>query len=473
MKKTLCAALTGLVVGLFFNLCFYIHVGGLGTTVFFLISLLSFGVLLLATKPKITKSLAMLLLIPIVLLSLSFFIFDAQLLKMFSFLMLPPLFLACTFLLLQPQLPNEVFGWVALVFRGLLACCKQGLKIISAPFTAQSARSKSVIARVSLGSCLAVPLLFVFALLFSSAEPAFGSLVSSFFSFLTEDIWVILFRICLVIGVTVSVGGYFAALLKENFSTYFERTEGKPWQLDYIIASVVLTLVNMLFLLFIGIQFFYMFGGKINITTDRFTYAEYTHKGFIELVVIGLLSLMVILFTVPFVQGKTASRGALAVKGILMLLCVNTLAVVFSAHSRLLLYEEAYGWTKLRFFVHGFIIGIATLYILVLLALATNQRMRFVIRGGIILFFTIYCGTVYWNADAYVANKNFDRFKTTQKIDVAYFKNLSLDALPVMVKRKDELDEVNQKNLEYVIGDKAISKRNWPAWQDLTFAHFQ
>ena len=41
-----------------------------------------------------------------------------------------------------------------------------------------------------------------------------------------------------------------------------------------------LLLVDLMFALFVGIQFFYFFGGAANITLTRYTYADYARRGF-------------------------------------------------------------------------------------------------------------------------------------------------------------------------------------------------
>ncbi len=41
--------------------------------------------------------------------------------------------------------------------------------------------------------------------------------------------------------------------------------------------------INLLFAVFISVQFAYLFGGERNIAAQGFTFAEYAHRGFFEL----------------------------------------------------------------------------------------------------------------------------------------------------------------------------------------------
>ncbi|HZD60956.1 MAG TPA: DUF4153 domain-containing protein, partial [Anaerolineae bacterium] len=58
-------------------------------------------------------------------------------------------------------------------------------------------------------------------------------------------------------------------------------------------SVILLGSVNGLLAFFIVIQFTYLFGGAHNIAAQGFTYAEYAHRGFFELVAVALLSFVV------------------------------------------------------------------------------------------------------------------------------------------------------------------------------------
>ena len=47
-------------------------------------------------------------------------------------------------------------------------------------------------------------------------------------------------------------------------------------------VTILLISIDLLFLVFVWIQFAYLFGGQANITIEGFTYAEYARRGFLE-----------------------------------------------------------------------------------------------------------------------------------------------------------------------------------------------
>ena len=53
--------------------------------------------------------------------------------------------------------------------------------------------------------------------------------------------------------------------------------------LGLIEVATLLISVDLLFLVFVWIQFAYLFGGQANITLEGYTYAEYARRGFFEL----------------------------------------------------------------------------------------------------------------------------------------------------------------------------------------------
>ena len=103
-----------------------------------------------------------------------------------------------------------------------------------------------------------------------------------------------------------------------------------------------------------------LFGGDEHVLrTAGLTYAEYAREGFAQLMVVAALTLGVI---------ALARRDDRALRLLLGLLCALTLVVLASALKRLGLYEEAFGFTRLRLLAHGGILWLGGLFVLVLAA---------------------------------------------------------------------------------------------------------
>ena len=109
-------------------------------------------------------------------------------------------------------------------------------------------------------------------------------------------------------------------------------------------------LVDALFAAFVVLQLAYLFGGRDTLSVAGLTYADYARRGFFELVAVAVLAgtLVVALDLAVARRGRARSSAAS-----LALLGADRPSCSLSAFVRLRLYQDAYGWTELRFVVAG------------------------------------------------------------------------------------------------------------------------
>lgn len=139
--------------------------------------------------------------------------------------------------------------------------------------------------------------------------------------------------------------------------------------------AIALGALNLLFAAFVVLQLTVLFRGHEYVQqTAGLTYAQYTHRGFWQLMVVAALTLVVIgatrRWTVPDRLQRLLLGG----------LCVLTLVVLASAFRRLDLYVEAYGMTRLRVLVEWTILTLGGLFAL-LLALHRVRRLPQALAG--------------------------------------------------------------------------------------------
>jgi hypothetical protein len=197
--------------------------------------------------------------------------------------------------------------------------------------------------------------------------------------------------------------------------------------------TIPLVLLNLLFLVFVGVQVTVLFGGHDHVLeTSGLTYAEYARQGFWQLIAAAMLTLVVVGVATRVAGGPQASGRLLRL--LLGTLCVLTLVVVASALHRLQLYEEAFGLTRSRLAAETVSWGLGGLFALVLAAgllrAVRAQLPRLALAGvavGLIAFSLS-------NPDGRVAERNVDRWVRTGDLDVAYVQGLSADAVPALAK---------------------------------------
>jgi hypothetical protein len=160
------------------------------------------------------------------------------------------------------------------------------------------------------------------------------------------------------------------------------------------------------------------------------TYAEYARQGFWQLLIVTGLVLAVVAFAVRYAPLRNGRDRAL-VRALLGLLCALTLLVVAVALRRLYLYEEAYGWTRLRIWVHAFELWMGLVVVLIAIA-GIRLKAAWLPRAVAVSGATGLLALGLLNPDGFIASRNVDHYRHTGKADLSYLAGLSADAVPAI-----------------------------------------
>ncbi|MBI4120225.1 MAG: DUF4173 domain-containing protein, partial [Parcubacteria group bacterium] len=281
------------------------------------------------------------------------------------------------------------------------------------------------------GVATAIPVLVIFLLLFSSADLIFQKYVSDLITIDIEPETV--FRYIQILFATLVYIGAYSYIFRKTENQIAARQNNKTYSLGHIESSILLGSVNVLFFVFILVQLAYLFGGETNISAQGFTYAEYARRGFFELIAVAIISLLLLLTAEKYIAKKETGH-VLGFKILSGALVVQVILIMASALTRLSLYEEAYGFTTLRLYSHGFIFLLAVTFCLLLYKIYKDKRenaFAFRVFISIALFLAVMN---FLNPDAFVARRNIERFAVTGKLDVYYLSRLSEDAIPDTVR---------------------------------------
>ena len=193
-----------------------------------------------------------------------------------------------------------------------------------------------------------------------------------------------------------------------------------------------------------------------------YTYAEYARRGFSELIVVTVINLSILLIGLHVTKNDGKLDRLVLVLRCLLVLC--TAIMLYSAHLRLKLYEEAYGYTYARIFAHTFI---GLLFVLFMLTLYKLWRREFpLFKAFAIAALLTYTTLNYVNVDAMIARKNVDRYFTTGKIDLDYLQGLSDDAIPELTRlRTADSGDVAGKKMAAFLREKQAELRSESPWQ--------
>jgi len=284
------------------------------------------------------------------------------------------------------------------------------------------------------GILIAIPVVAFFAALLSSADLIFAQRLQVITDLLRlENLSEYLFRLAYILVIAYILAGIYlhaATRSAEEKLLGLDKPLIQPF-FGFTEASIMLGSVVLLFAIFVAIQFQYFFGGQANINLSGYTYAEYARKGFGELVMVAFFALLLFLGLTAIVK-----RGTLRHRQIFSGLGVTLFALVaimlVSAYQRLVLYESAYGFTRLRTYSHVFMIWVPILLaVVVLLDLVQRQRVFALAALCATLGFAI--SLTLLNVDVFILERNVTRYQQGQDLDIGYLASLSSDAIPAMI----------------------------------------
>lgn len=283
------------------------------------------------------------------------------------------------------------------------------------------------------GLLIALPIVGVFAALLSSADYVFANRLDEFIKlFRLEKMPEYLFRLSyILIGAYMLAGLFLHAAQKSRDEKLIgeDRPLAPPF-LGFTEAAVVLSAVNLLFLSFVFIQFRYFFGGQTNISLEGYTYSEYARRGFGELAAVAFFSLLMFLsLSAATKREKAAQRWTFSGLGVLLVALVGVMLA--SAFQRLMLYEAAYGFSRLRTYPHVFMIWLGILLAAVAVLEVLRKERAFALAVALAsLGFALTLNLL--NVDAFIVRQNVARAAAGDGLDVPYLASLSADAVPAL-----------------------------------------
>jgi hypothetical protein len=312
---------------------------------------------------------------------------------------------------------------------------------------ANAGRHLRRVAPIARGALIAVPVLAGFTVLLGSADAVFGRAVADAFRFpldvgdLANRAWFAVVAATLVGGpLAIATGGSRALLTSlAGFDPYLpaaprpgtQPAGGRPFATEML---VVIVAVDALFAAFATVQVLFLFGGASTLSAIGMSYSDYARQGYFQLVfVVGLAGLL--LLGAHEVVGRTRRFLVPA-----LALLVLTGVILASAAVRLALYQGAYGWTELRFFVAASIawLGLCVTGALVALAL---DRMRWLPHAIALSAMAVTLAVSGLGPQAFVMRQNLGRVLDPSLIaagghaglDLEYAAQLGDDAIPDLV----------------------------------------
>lgn len=294
------------------------------------------------------------------------------------------------------------------------------------------------------GALISVPVLLLFGALLTSADAVFNGMVDRAFTFrfdtLAADAWfVALFGVLAFVFLR-------RALLSKREQSILDTPPPRASQEGSTEALVVLGALNLLFVLFVAVQFRAFFGGAEFVRQQvGLSFAEYARRGFFELVWVSGLALPVL---IGF--GSLAKRGGPAKSRVFVALGATMIGLLFvimgSALQRMNLYVSAHGLSELRVYATALMAWLALVYGVFAATVLRHQPRRFVF-GSFVSGLAVGAVLIAISPGRMIAEQHVSLFRRGQPLDVGYLQTLGADAVPSLTNVLSELPKGQATNV--------------------------
>ena len=276
---------------------------------------------------------------------------------------------------------------------------------------------------VLIGVLIGLPMLAVVIALLSSADQIFSRVIGDVcYKLWTQVLFspnVFLVILLLILGF-FGIYSFLSALTLNNMPEW--RQSGKKH--NPVIAITFLTMVTVVYLIFCATQVVFLFTGGM-LLPEGYTYAEYAHQGFIQLLFVCLFNLILVLCCMAIFDVNRVLK-------LLLLICSGcTYIMIASSAFRMFLYIDTYHLSFLRVLVLWFL---ALLVVLMAGVVFTVHKPEFALFRYCMAVVTVfYLVFSFGRPDAIVAEYNVARVGQDISLDdLEYLSNLSMDAAPVL-----------------------------------------
>lgn len=415
------------------------------------------------------RRIGLLLMIGIWILVGSYLFYDSTVFRLFNLVLIPAIvFFQIVLITSRKSLNWSRLSFVRLVtgkFLDTMDYLVNYLSVVTRRLVRRNKKeSTGIIRQVIIGLLIAVPILFIVIQLLMSADAVFAQVIEKIFFLRFEfDVINLAFRIGFVLIAALFFFCVFKVLgktTKREIEMTID-TKKKPWQ--GVIAITILIMLNLVYLLFIAIQFSYFFNDGLQ---AGYTYADYARQGFFELLVVTLINWTVLISFMKRVSPDNAGVK-LSLKVLYSALIVASGVLLLSAFQRLSLYEEMYGYTIDRLLAHSFMLFLIVVfaYTLIRVWLENLSILHFYLISG----FIFYVALNAINLEEIIVENNLERYEETGKIDIHYFDYIGAEGVKGLITLYELDPEYPELKHLLRVNKRQLENMTDESWQSYNF----
>lgn len=393
-------------------------------------------------KGNIKNKKALLISIPIIVLSSTYFIFDNLTFYLINIVLIPILYLIMVIWAISDfQIKSIIYKIILMIFEPLNYIgdvIRAVLKEFNPKEKDEQIGEKKEKNNIFKAVCFTGTIALIVIGLLCSADNEFAKIFSTIFKDINIfNVSELTGRIIIIIIAFFYFAGFFMNMLdKENGLKEFEKDEKAEKKESYTIRMMI-TVLNLVYLVFCFTQI------KVLFTEQNIKYSEFARKGFFQLMIVSLINIVMIL-KANNKNLKETEKQEKYKKTMCIVMVIFTLIIIISAFARMTLYQQNYGYTRLRILVDYTLITEIILLIPTIIYILKNKID--LIKTYFVIIITMYCLVNFINIDKIIMKNNFNRYKETGYIDLNYLMEMNnSDLIEQLLELKDTEFKYSEK----------------------------
>ena len=385
---------------------------------------------------KMKNKKALFWLVPILLLSSSYFIFNNRLFRILNGFVIPILFIVMLIELEEKEIQAKGFFW------NILGCFVRPINKIGEALDKIREKREEITGELKSWEkiklffksvLIILPVIIIVLILLSSADESFASIFDGIGNFISGILWngnfidflirVFIFVIVLFYLLSFSYQLVTEKCLQqetkeiEEFSIWTEEEKKKMAEDEKrkgnFTSKLLLISLNLIYLVFVLVQI-KNFILTIKNIDENFGYSSYARQGFFQLMITSLINFLVLL-KLKITKNTNQKDKKLKVLGIFLL--VFTICLDLIAGMRMFLYEQEYGYTYLRLLVY--FVLITEIFITIPIFISLSGKKINLFRSILIIISITYVVLNFINIDNLIARNNINRYlKDPENVDL-------------------------------------------------------
>ena len=367
-----------------------------------------------------------------------------------------------------------------------------GLFVSIKTVSKDSKRGKTVLIGL-IGLCVAIPLIIGVTSLLIKSDAGFEKFANDFSELIgIEDIGLYLLKFIGGIPIACYLFGSVCGNLQKRYTNSITKegaseTLAAAHRIPRAAILTPLTVLCVIYIVYIIVMSVYLFSALTGKLPDEwFIYAEYARRGFFELCGVSAINLFLLIFTYSFAK-RMAGEYPKAMRFLTGLFCFMTELLIVTGVSRMLLYVDAYGLSRLRVYTLWFLLLQFVVFAILIIwhikpytATATGKKPYNAGRPIVIASVCFLLGLCLINTDGLIAKYNVWQYQSgkirTSAVDTDALADMSDAVLPYLAELRDNSknfrvslaarDAINriQERHEFGLGMLPVPKDRFRDW---------